>query len=96
MERRSTSTDDPAPNQLPNLKQDKEEKVKDGTSNELLGESLKSNEADDTGYQYVTGLKLLLVIVSMTLVAFLVMLDTSIVATASGPSLLKNSPNSSY
>jgi hypothetical protein len=96
MERRSTSTNDPAPDQLPDLKHGKEETGKDGASNELSGESLGLNDAGDTEYQYVTGLKLSLVIFSVTIVAFLTMLDTSIVMTVSEPSLFESSPDSSY
>lgn len=47
-------------------------------------QTLKSPEQGDTAeYEFVTGFKLAMVIVSVTMVAFILMLDTSIIATVS-------------
>lgn len=50
---------------------------------ELSSQSVERHEVSHEEYQYVTGFKLAVVIVSVTLVVFLVMLDLSIVATVS-------------
>ena len=41
--------------------------------------------ATDEGHEYVTGIKLAVVIISVTMAAFLYMLDSSIIATVSLP-----------
>jgi hypothetical protein len=43
--------------------------------------SIEKATADDEDYKYVTGFKLVIVMISVTLVGFLVMLDTSIIST---------------
>ena len=50
---------------------------------ELSSESVENSEPGHEEYKYVTGFKLAIVIVSVTLVFFLVMLDLSIIATVS-------------
>ena len=48
-----------------------------------LDGSTKPVEATETEYEYITGIKLWLVIASITLICFLMMLDMSIVVTVS-------------
>ena len=50
---------------------------------ELDNESAETKDTDDEEYQYVTGFKLAIIMVSMTLIFFLVMLDLSIITTVS-------------
>ncbi len=52
-------------------------------STELSSEGVVRPEISHEDYEYVTGFKLAIVIVSVTLVFFLVMLDLSIIATVS-------------
>ena len=44
-------------------------------------ESAETQDTDPEEYQYVTGFKLAIIMVSMTLIFFLVMLDLSIITT---------------
>ena len=54
------------------------------TSPKELGTgSAETQNTDDEEYQYVSGFKLALIMVSMTLIFFLVMLDLSIITTVS-------------
>ena len=46
-----------------------------------LAEEVKSDAIVEEDYQYITGIKLITVIGCVTLVAFLLMLDQSIIAT---------------
>ena len=46
-------------------------------------ESAEPQDTDNEEYQYVTGFKLAIIMVSMTLIFFLVMLDLSIITTVS-------------
>ena len=48
---------------------------------ELGTESAETQDTDSEEYQYVTGFKLAIIMVSMTLIFFLVMLDLSIITT---------------
>ena len=50
---------------------------------ELGTESAETQDTDNEEYQYVTGFKLAIIMVSMTLIFFLVMLDLSIITTVS-------------
>ena len=50
---------------------------------ELGTESAETQDIDSEEYQYVTGFKLAIIMVSMTLIFFLVMLDLSIITTVS-------------
>ena len=50
---------------------------------ELGTESAETQDIDNEEYQYVTGFKLAIIMVSMTLIFFLVMLDLSIITTVS-------------
>ena len=48
---------------------------------ELGTESAETQDTNSEEYQYVTGFKLTIIMVSMTLIFFLVMLDLSIITT---------------
>lgn len=50
---------------------------------ELGAEDVETRNPEDEEYQYVSGFKLALIMVSMTLIFFLVMLDLSIITTVS-------------
>lgn len=54
-----------------------------------LDGSTEPVEAAETEYEYITGVKLWLVIASITLICFLMMLDMSIVVTVSFDNSLK-------
>lgn len=53
------------------------------TANQPSSSILRTNKDCEEDYKYITGLKLAVVIVSVTLVAFLMMLDLSIIVTVS-------------
>lgn len=53
----------------------------DGVTVAQLAEVVKSDVVVEEDYQYITGIKLITVIGCVTLVAFLLMLDQSIIAT---------------
>jgi hypothetical protein len=48
---------------------------------QLSDASIETASAGEDDYEYVTGFKLAIVTISVTLVAFLIMLDTSIIST---------------
>ena len=52
-------------------------------------EKAETQDTDNEEYQYVTGFKLAIIMVSMTLIFFLVMLDLSIITTVSQATMCK-------
>jgi hypothetical protein len=80
MEKQSLTISDPVAN-LPS-DGDNFKKVKETPTPEQPAiASLATARAGEDEYQYVTGFKLTIVMVSVTLVGFLIMLDTSIIST---------------
>lgn len=57
------------------------------TREKALNGSVTHTKAEELEYEYITGIKLWLVVASITVVCFLMMLDMSIVVTVSLPSL---------
>lgn len=55
------------------------------TASQHSSGNLRNNEVSEEEYKYITGLKLAVVIVSVTLVVSLMLLDVSIIATVVEP-----------
>lgn len=60
------------------------------TSNAYPDESVETIKTADEGDEYVTGFKLAIVMLSVTLVAFLMLLDTTIIVTVSQLSMFNS------
>lgn len=82
MENQNGSSPSPKPLQLQEEKRAKPGKQKSCQTGHFV-ESLKTAEAVNKEREYVSGFKLSIAMTSVTLVAFLMMLDMSIIATVS-------------
>jgi hypothetical protein len=80
MEKRLPSSMSPSTNETSDT--EKPEGIKESSIPDQLTDSpVETAASGDEDYKYVTGFKLAIVIISVTFVAFLMMLDTAIVAT---------------
>lgn len=86
MEKQNTSDGVPVADRQPDLNGRKSHEQLSSLG-ELSSESAKRQDPGYQDYKYVTGFKLAIVIVSVTMVCFLVMLDLSIIATVSQASV---------
>jgi hypothetical protein len=67
------------------------------SSNKVIAEkTTENNEEADDDYEYITGIKLLIVVSAVTLVAFLMLLDTSIIATVSRAEIIRGTSPRAY
>jgi hypothetical protein len=80
MEKKSLPINDPVAD-LPSDGDDLEKVKKTPTPEQPAIASKTTARASEDEYQYVTSFKLTIVMVSVTLVGFLIMLDTSIIST---------------
>jgi hypothetical protein len=89
MERKNPSDAGPVLDQSPDTDGEKATE-QSSTPNEHSGESARTTEAGDEENKYVTGFKLVIVIIAVTMAAFLMLLDTSIISTVSQHSVFYN------
>jgi len=80
MEKQSLAINDPVAD-LPSDGDDLEKVKETPTPEEPAITNIATARVSEDEYQYVAGFKLTIVMVSMTLVGFLIMLDTSIIST---------------
>ncbi|KAG0652220.1 Efflux pump mlcE [Hyphodiscus hymeniophilus] len=68
-----------------NLRSDGEEPIQPDSKAEILPDTAKTEQEKE--YEYITGLKLMLIIAAVTLTVFLILLDSSIVTTVNSHAL---------